>query len=133
MITAVDTCVLLDLLLDEPARGVRAEAALRSASAEGALILGEVVYAELRPQFADRAELDQTLAQLGIAYQPSTVEVASLAGELWAQYRASGGRRQRVIADFLVGAHAAVLADRLLTRDKRFYSAHFSDLAIVEP
>ncbi|MGH2467728.1 MAG: hypothetical protein ACRDGL_08360, partial [Candidatus Limnocylindrales bacterium] len=51
----------------------------------------------------------------------------------WRAYRASGGARSRLVGDFLVGAHAQVLADRLLTRDRGFYRTYFRDLTILEP
>lgn len=51
----------------------------------------------------------------------------------WRAYRASGGPRERVAADFLVGAHAQEHAERLLTRDRGFHRAAFSGLVIVDP
>lgn len=133
MTTAVDTCVLLDLLLAEPQWFDRAEKALREAFNRGRLIVGEVVYAELMPQFENSNELDAILGQLGVAFVPSSVAMAAAAGRTWAQYRRQGGPRQRLIGDFLVGAHALLNADCLLTRDARFYQGSFSGLAILEP
>lgn len=43
------------------------------------------------------------------------------------------GPRSRVVADFLVGAHASVQADRLLTRDRGFHRAYFGELTILDP
>lgn len=133
MTTAVDTCVVLDLLLADPQWSDAAEKALREAFDQGGLIIGEVVYAELMPQFHGSTELDETLDALGIVFMPSCISMAATAGLAWAQYRRQGGTRNRLIGDFLVGAHAAVNADRLLTRDKRFYSSSFATLTIVEP
>jgi len=133
MTTALDTCVLLDYLLGEDDWPSRATAALRQAFDLGSLILGEVVYAELMPRFASSAELNVVLDGLGIAFVPASPQSAAVAGLAWAHYRRSGGPRTRLIADFLVGAHAVVFADRLLTRDKQFYARRFPDLSIVEP
>lgn len=61
MITAVDSSVLLDVLAADATYGVASEAALRRASAEGALIVCEAVLAEIVPVLAP-AEVSQWLA-----------------------------------------------------------------------
>jgi predicted nucleic acid-binding protein len=62
-----------------------------------------------------------------------TAAAAERAGDAWRAHRGGGGTRDRVIADFLVGAHAAEQADRLLTRDRGFHRAAFSTLLILDP
>ena len=44
-----------------------------------------------------------------------------------------GGRRERVIADFLIGAHAQQRSHRLLTRDRGFHRAYFTELSVLDP
>lgn len=133
MTTAVDSSVLFDLLGPDPLREEQAQQALDEADADGSLIIGEVVYAELMPSFRGPAELNEVLADWRIRFVPSSRESAAAAGEAWGNYRKRGGPRERLIADFLVGAHALVHADRLLTRDKRFYQGCFRHLSIMAP
>ena len=54
MISAVDTNILLDVFLPDKTFGQESAELLRSAYDEGALIICDVVYAELVPQFGDR-------------------------------------------------------------------------------
>ncbi len=48
-------------------------------------------------------------------------------------YRASGGARTTILADFLMGAHALVQRMALLTRDARRYKTYFPGLALISP
>jgi hypothetical protein len=60
-------------------------------------------------------------------------DAALAASVAWRRYRRRGGARTRVIADFLVGAHAAKRADRLLTRDRGFYRSYFKEVSVFDP
>ncbi len=133
MITAVDSSVLLDVLTDDPHRGRASFTALRAARERGALVACPVVWAEVASFFADSGEMAKALNAAGIAFDPFDREASELAGRLWRSYRVAGGRRTRLIADFLVGAHALASSGRLLTRDRGFYRRHFRDLELLAP
>lgn len=132
MITAVDTSVLIDVLFADPRHGQQSLARLRKSFNEGSLVICGIVYAELAPRFPSKRELDQTLSDHGIALVSMGAEAAYLAGRQWLLYRQAGGPHDRALPDFLIGAHALLTADRLLTRDGGFYREYFADLALLE-
>ena len=131
MISAVDTNILLDVFLPDKRFAEQSARLLKVAYDEGALIICEIVYAELVPQFGDRRRLDSALATLDVAVSSSNTDIAFLAGEKWGQYKKSGGTRERIITDFLIGAHASIKAERFLTRDRGFYKPYFPELSIL--
>lgn len=133
MITAVDTSVLLDVFGADPAFGRRSKEALRRCMVEGGLVACDAVWAETASFFADGERAAEALARLGVEYSPTDREAALTAAAAWKAYRARGGGRERVAADFLIGAHALVQAERLLTRDRGFYRAYFSRLRVLDP
>ena len=133
MITAVDTNVLLDVFANDPAFASASLGALRACLADGQLVASEVVWAEIRAAFPTEAAARDAMAAVPVAFDPLTVAAAARAGEAWRVYRLAGGARDRVIADFLVGAHASEQADRLLTRDRGFHRLVFDGLVILDP
>ena len=128
MITAVDTNVLLDILIPSDRHGPQSKERLAAAYDAGAIIVSDIVYAELVPSSRDRAALDGALLELGIVLSPIDSSIAYEAGLRWKRYRAAGGPRERIIADFLIGAHALATSDTFLTRDRGFFSTYFPEL-----
>jgi predicted nucleic acid-binding protein len=133
VITAVDSNVLLDVFGADPKFGPASSEALRECLKEGALIASEVVWAETATVFGDGGRFRDAMSNLPASFSPMTEEAATKAAQSWRRYRAGGGRRDRIAADFLIGAHALVIADRLLTRDRGFYRRYFSGLRIIDP
>jgi len=127
MRTAVDTSVLLDLLSSHPTVAQRSDRSLQEAADQGELVVCEIVLAELGP--ALRSQPVSEFAQdWGLTFVPATLEVADLAARHFAKYLSRGGKRGRIVADFLIGAHAMLMADRLLTSDLGFRRDYFTNL-----
>lgn len=133
MITAVDTNVLLDVFGADPDFGQRSAEALRTCLREGRLVACEVVWAETASFFPSHAAAQEAMERLAVGFSPLDVKAALMASGAWRKHRAEGGRRERVAADFLIGAHAQAHADRLLTRDRGFYRSCFSGLKVLDP
>jgi predicted nucleic acid-binding protein len=131
--TAVDTSVLLDVFGADPQFGPASAAALRDCLEAGRAIACEVVWAETSASFATAAEADSALRVLRVDFSALDAPTALAAGVSWRAYRRAGGSRERVIADFLIGAHALACADQLLTRDRGFYRRYFKGLRVLDP
>jgi predicted nucleic acid-binding protein len=132
MVTAIDSSVLIDVLLDDPEFCANSKAALRQASAEGSLILCEVVLAEVTPVIG-AANLEEFLHDWNLTFSPSSAKSAVLAGDMFNAYLQRGGKRGRVVPDFLIAAHAQLHANRLLARDCGFYRDYFKKLRLWDP
>ncbi len=133
MITALDTNVLLDILAPDHEFFQGSLRALEEAARAGSLVACDFVYAELSVHFPSQRECDDFLEQSDIRVEPLTREASFLAGRIWRDYRRQGGKRTRILADFLIGAHAQLQASCLLTRDRGFYRKMFPSLTLAEP
>lgn len=133
MITAVDTNVLLDILGPDPQLGDASKRAVQRSLAQGQLVACDIVWAEVASFFLRSSDASNTLQALGIRFSLIDERAALAAGKSWKAYRRRGGHRTRVIPDFLIGAHAMVSAERLLTRDRGFYRTYFKRLKVLDP
>lgn len=155
MTTAVDTNAFLALLYDDGCADA-SEAALRRAYRDGAVVVAPVVYAELAAdgRFDSAADLDRFLSDFSVDVVEPSREARFVAGDRFREYadrRPDGiqcpvcgekrfvdceacgeslSPREHVAADFLIGAHAAVDCDGLVSFDAGFYSTYFPSLAV---
>lgn len=129
---AVDSSVLIELLAGAD-NADAAEAALRDALARGPVAICDVVVAEVCSSLRDGDQALQALEDMGIAYSMVEQKAAVRAGEMQRRYRARGGGRQRTVHDFIVGAHALLQCNALITRDAGFFRDYFKGLKVIVP
>jgi predicted nucleic acid-binding protein len=129
--TLVDTNVLLDVLLAGAEHGDESEARLAAALRAGPVVVNDVIGAELAPVFDTAASLWSVLRDAEIELVPYPREAVFVAGQAFKRYRRQGGRRTRILPDFMIGAHAVASRARLLTRDGRFYRDAFPGLRLA--
>ncbi|MBI1862180.1 MAG: type II toxin-antitoxin system VapC family toxin, partial [Deltaproteobacteria bacterium] len=97
----------------------------------GRIIASAVAWAELRPLFESTGQMAKVMGIMMVDFDPLDEMAANLAGETWKVYRSKGGPKERIISDFIIGAHAQVRADRFLTRDRGFYRQYFNKLTVL--
>jgi predicted nucleic acid-binding protein len=132
----VDTCLLIDVLEDDPAFG-QASAELLDAHLDEGLLVCPVTYAELAPAFGGNADLqNEFLAGVGVDWRGDWIFRDTLrAHAAWAdliEKRRSGILPKRPIADILIGAFA-VRHDGILTRNPSDFASLFPDLTLRVP
>ena len=133
MTTAIDSNVLFDVFLPDPAFEKRSREAIEKCAHDGGLVISEPVYAELAAWFPSQSALDAVLEALEIVVEPVARGGAFAAGRAWKKYRQGGGSRNRIMTDFLIGGHAQAEAHQLLSRDRGFYKSYFASLKIIDP
>ncbi len=129
----VDTNVLIDVLEDDPQWADWSIAQLRAQAKIHPLAINPIIYAELSLTFSKVEALDGVIESLGLALHELPRPALFLAGKAFIQYRKNGGKANNVLADFFIGAHAAVLGCSLLTRDARRYQSYFPSVKLVAP
>jgi predicted nucleic acid-binding protein len=138
-VIAVDTSVLVDYIGDGPAAQA-AEEALRAALMVGPVVACEVVVSEVVAGLGHSDIVMETLDAVGIGFSPLELRSAVRAGEMQRRYKDRLRRRaeppppaQRTVPDFLIGAHALLQCQGLITRDAAFFRDYFKGLKVIVP
>jgi predicted nucleic acid-binding protein len=135
---AVDTSVLVDIIGDSPGAAA-AEAALREALAAGPVVACEVVLAEVVAGLGHSDVVMDTFDEIGLRFSPLEQRAAVRAGEMQRRYRerlrqgTAAGPVRRSVPDFLIGAHALLQCQGLITRDAGFFRDYFKGLKVIVP
>lgn len=129
----VDTNVLVDVLEDDPDWADWSVAQLQAQSRVHRLLINPIIYSELSLTFSTVEALDKVLSSMELQMLEIPKPALFLAGKAFTQYRRTGGNKNNVLADFFIGAHAAVSGLPVLTRDTRRYRNYFPSVRLVAP
>ncbi|SRR6266545_2214897 len=138
MITAIDTNIIVALWDQDDRLSQAAQSALDAALAHGGLTIAAPVFAELLAcPGRDETFLDSFLSDTAITVDWDVEEPTwRIAGRAFQAYAARRRKQRdtgprRILADFVIGAHALHKGYQLLTIDDRIYRAAFPHLRIV--
>lgn len=129
----VDSNVILDVLCDDPTWAQWSREQLRAQSLVHPLAINPVIYSEISIAFDSVSKLERSIDDLGLRVLEIPRPALFLAGKAFVQYRRRGGAKQSILADFFVGAHAAVIDLPVLTRDGQRYRSYFPTVEVISP
>ncbi len=127
----VDTNILLDVIGADEKFGQRSRDVLAECADVGSLVINPVIYAEVAVWIPTREELDELVPPDLFLREDLPWDAAYVAAQAFSRYRGRGGHKQRMLADFLIGAHAAVSGHALITRDAGY--GRYFDLTVLNP
>jgi predicted nucleic acid-binding protein len=128
---AVDAPVLVELLTDGP-RADAVEACLRQSLGSGRVVVCDAALAQVCAALRNGADALAALEEMGVHFHPTEAKSALRAGEMHRRHRQRSGE-ERPIADFLVGAHALMQCDGLVTFDPALHHDYFKGLKVIVP
>ncbi len=131
--TLVDSCVLIDVLANDPDWADWSLDQLDALGQQAPLVINPIILAEISPRFERAADLEAALSQLPIKREALPWDAAYLAGQAFKLYRTAKGTKRSPMPDFYIGAHALVGNMRLLTRDAVRFQTYFPKLHIIFP
>jgi predicted nucleic acid-binding protein len=131
--TLIDSSVLLDIVTPGSDWLEWSSANLALAAERSQLVINPIIYAEVSSRYATIEELDAIFPSDLYRREALPYSAAFLAAKAFLNYRRRGGSRTAPIADFYIGAHAAVARHKILTRDPRRFRRYFPTVELISP
>jgi len=129
----VDSCVLLDLLTDDPKWANWSESILGKYNQRNTLFINSIIYTEVSIGFNRIEEVESAVEGIGVKVLEIPREALFLAGKAFLDYRRNKGTKSSTLPDFFIGAHATVSAFELITRDNARYKTYFPNVKLICP
>ena len=129
----VDSNVILDVVTEDPQWFEWSAQMLTNYAEQGNLVINPIIYAEISIGFNQPEEVEAALPEDFFRRDSLPYAAAFLAGQSFLEYRRRGGEQRSPLPDFYIGAHAAVTAMPLLTRDVNRYRTYFPSVLLITP
>ncbi len=129
----IDSCVILDLLTNDPKWANWSESILEQYSQTNTLYINSIIYTEISMGFEKIEELEEAISQLGVKVIEMPREALFLTGKAFLKYRKNKGTKNAPLPDFFIGAHATVSKFHLITRDLSKYKTYFPQVELIHP
>jgi predicted nucleic acid-binding protein len=129
----IDSCIVTDLADPDSAWFEWSASTLKRLDQNNTLVINPIIYAECSVGFERIEEVEALFEHLGFAMRTLPREALFLAGKAFLQYRRHQGQKGNVLPDFFIGAHAAVVGYRLISRDKGRFSTYFPSVNLILP
>ena len=132
----VDTNVILDVIGADKQFGEASKQSLSECCKSGVLVINPVIFAEVSAYLDSLEETDDLLPDSLFRQDSLPWEAAFLAGKAFVKYKSEGGQKKRILADFLIGAHAAVMGFDIISRDSgigKYFKVHvFNPASLID-
>jgi predicted nucleic acid-binding protein len=131
--TLIDSNVMFDILDGTPIWKDWSIKQLRLLTQSGDFVINQIVYAEVSIPFKNPEQFDRSFPVSWARREDIPWKASFRAGKAYLEYKRRGGSAKQVLPDFIIGAHAAALNYRLITRDAPRFRTYFPELQIIAP
>lgn len=129
----VDSCIILDLITNDPVWANPSQELLEKCDNEGILNINPIIYTEISIGYSDIKLLDAMVEEMQLVWLDIPKEALFLSGKVYMQYRRNKGTKSHPLPDFYIGAHAQVTKMQLITRDTARYETYFPNVQLILP
>jgi predicted nucleic acid-binding protein len=129
----VDSCVILDIITEDPKWMEWSSLTLEKHANRNQLIINPIIYAEISIGYQKIEEVENRISPEIFKRASIPWEAAFLAGKAFLKYRKSGGHRSLPLPDFFIGAHAMIENLPLLTRDTKRLTYYYPKIKLIAP
>lgn len=129
----VDSCILIDILTNDEQFAEASASTLEAVADRHRLAINPLIFAEISAGAPSLEAAEQDVPASRFERLDLPYPAGFLAGRAFARYRRAGGTRRSPLADFYIGAHAAILGCAIVTRDVTRFRTYFSSVELIVP